>query len=183
MAQRQARRLAALTGSRAAEQLQIVLVDHPDAGSADRMAEALEAAVDLAGQGAVSIEEAVEHVFPAFAGFGDVQVLHGDHLSHREAIVHFEQTDLLARVGDARFLIGARGRDTGGIKVAAGPSRSLRLPAVRNRQLQRLHGDDVLLAQGTGNLSEKAKLFDNRVSPKGNQYGTHIDGVGEGRTV
>src|SRR5215471_2980779 len=67
-----------LAGAGAALELQVHLVEHPEARGADRMAEAFQAAVDLAGNLAVRIVEAVEHVLPAVAGLGDVQVFHGD---------------------------------------------------------------------------------------------------------
>src|SRR5690606_33253646 len=73
MRQRKRRRRAALAFAGAAEQLQVVLVDHAQPRRADRMAEAFEAAVDLAGDLAVGIEEAVEHVLPAFAFGADVE--------------------------------------------------------------------------------------------------------------
>src|SRR5256714_10697263 len=53
----------------AALHLQVHFVDHAQARSADRVAEALEAAVDLAGHLAVRVVEAVEHVLDG-AAFG-----------------------------------------------------------------------------------------------------------------
>src|SRR5215212_8519649 len=67
-------RILELARPRLALQLQVHLVEHAQARSADRMAEALQPAVDLAGDLAVGVVEAVEHVFPALAGLGDVQV-------------------------------------------------------------------------------------------------------------
>src|SRR5262245_13522741 len=74
VAERKAWRRRSLSRARAAEQLKVILVDHPDAGCADRMAEAFEAAVDLAGHLSVGVEEAVEHVLPALPRFGDMEV-------------------------------------------------------------------------------------------------------------
>src|SRR5690242_4590731 len=87
-------------------ELQVHLVEHAQARGTDRMAEALEAAVDLAGDLAVGIVEAVEHVLPALAGLRDVQVFHGHELGDREAVVHLEHRDFLARILDAGFLVG-----------------------------------------------------------------------------
>src|SRR5215467_12774020 len=71
-------------------ELQIHLVEHAQARGADRMAGALQPAVDLARDLAVGVVEAVEHVLPALARLGDVQVLHGHELGDREAVMHFE---------------------------------------------------------------------------------------------
>src|SRR5450755_402465 len=90
-------RVLQLTRAGAALELQVHLVEHAQARGADRMAEAFQPTVDLAGDLAVGIVEAVEHVFPALAGFGDVQVFHGDELGDREAVVHLEHRDLVAR--------------------------------------------------------------------------------------
>ena len=46
----------------AAEKLKVVLVDHPKPGGADRVAEAFQPAVDLAGDRAVGVELPVKHV-------------------------------------------------------------------------------------------------------------------------
>src|SRR5215475_45244 len=62
----------------AALHLQIALVEHAQARGADGMAEAFEAAIDLARHLAVGIVEAVQDVLPALALAGDVQVFHGD---------------------------------------------------------------------------------------------------------
>src|SRR5262249_7203051 len=48
-------------------ELQVHLVQHAQARGADRMAETLQPAVDLARDLAVGVVEAVEHVFPALA--------------------------------------------------------------------------------------------------------------------
>ena len=93
----EARLVLALALAGAALHLQVHLVDHAQARGADRMAEALQAAVDLARHLAVGIVEAVEHVLDGAALGRDVQVLHGDELGHREAVVHLDQADLLAR--------------------------------------------------------------------------------------
>src|SRR5436190_17116350 len=73
-------RVFELAGAGAALELQVHLVEHAQARGADRMAEALQAAVDLAGDLAVGVVEAVEHVLPALAGLGDVPVFHGQQL-------------------------------------------------------------------------------------------------------
>src|SRR5262245_33634327 len=66
-------RVLELAGAGAALELQVHLVEHAQARGADRMAEALQAAVDLAGDRAIGVVEAVEHVFPALTGLRDVQ--------------------------------------------------------------------------------------------------------------
>src|SRR5262249_25585909 len=72
--------LLALAGAGLALHLQIDLVDHAHARCPDRVAEALEAAVDLAWHLAVGIVEAVEHVLDGAALGRHVQVLHGHQL-------------------------------------------------------------------------------------------------------
>src|SRR6188474_3036729 len=57
-------RVLELAGAGAALELQVHLVEHAQARRADRMAEALQAAVDLAGDLAVGVVEAVEDIFP-----------------------------------------------------------------------------------------------------------------------
>ena len=116
------------------------------------MAEALESAVDLAGHLAVGVVEAVEHVLDGAALGRDVQILHGDELRHREAVVHLDQAQLVAGLVDAGLRIGALGGDAGGGEVAAVPGVVLRLETVRHRHLQRLDGDHVLLAEAPGDL-------------------------------
>src|ERR1051326_3047025 len=82
----EARLILALAVTRAAEHLQIDFVDHAQARGADRVPEALEAAVDLARYAAGRIIEPVEHVIEGAALGRDVQVLHGDEFRHRAAV-------------------------------------------------------------------------------------------------
>src|SRR5689334_15877241 len=74
--------LFALALAGAALHLQVHLVDHAQARGADGVAEALEAAVDLAGHLAVRVVETVEDVLDGTPFGRDVQVLHGDKLRH-----------------------------------------------------------------------------------------------------
>src|SRR5262245_43577186 len=74
----------------AALHLQVHFVDHPQPGGADRVAEALEATIDLAGNFAVGVIKGVEHILDGAALGGDVQILHGDEFGHREAVVHLD---------------------------------------------------------------------------------------------
>src|SRR3954469_18169284 len=60
--------IGALTIACAPLKLQVHLISHAQPGRADRVAEALEPAVDLAGDFAAGVEETIEHVLdrPAF---------------------------------------------------------------------------------------------------------------------
>ena len=58
----------------------------------------------------------------------------------------------LARLVDAGLLVGALGGDARGGEIAAVPGVVLRLQAVRHRDLQRLDGDHILLAEAPGDL-------------------------------
>src|SRR3546814_12933892 len=80
----------------------VILVDHPQSRRADRVAEAFQPAVDLAWDGAVGVVKAVEHVAPAFAFLGDVQILHRHQLGDRETVMHLDQAQLRARNGEDR---------------------------------------------------------------------------------
>src|SRR5690606_26952676 len=115
--QAERRRLLPLALAGTALHLQIELVEHAQAGGTDRMAEAFQPAVDLAGQAAVAVVETVHDVAPRLTLAGDEKVLHRHQLGDREAVVHLDQRKLLARRGDARLVIGtARGR-AGGSEV------------------------------------------------------------------
>src|SRR5262249_6339223 len=85
------RLLGPLALAGAALHLKVHLVDHAQPRGADRVAEALEPAVDLTGNPAIGIIKAVEHVLDGAAFGRDVQVLHGDELGYRKAIVHLDQ--------------------------------------------------------------------------------------------
>src|SRR5690348_13629048 len=80
------RLLAALALAGAPLHLQIDLVDHAQARGADRVAEAFEAAIDLARHLALGIVEAVEHVLDRAALGRDEEILHGHQLGDREAV-------------------------------------------------------------------------------------------------
>ena len=111
------------------------------------MAEALQAAVDLAGDLAVRIVEAVHHVVDGATLRRNVDIFHRDEFGHRETVVHLDEVDLFPRIGDAGFLIGLFRGDAGGREIGAVPGIVLRLDAVRHRELQRLDADDVGLAE------------------------------------
>jgi hypothetical protein len=83
------------------------------------VAETLEAAVDLAGHFAVGIVDAVEHVSDRLTVLGQEQVLHGDQLGDREAVVHLGHADFAARILDAGLLEGALCGDAGGGDIGA----------------------------------------------------------------
>ena len=116
------------------------------------MTEAFQAAVDLAGHGACGVVESVEYVADCAALRRDVQILHGDELGYREAIVHLDQVDLMTRHVDPGLVIGALGRYACGGEIAAVPGVVLCLLAVRYRELERLHGDEIALAEAFGDI-------------------------------
>src|SRR6185369_1138463 len=94
------------------------------------MTETLQPTVNLARYRSVRIKPAVAHVAPGLAFVGQEQVLHCHQFGDGETIMNFSQVDLLARVGDASFLVGlARGNPRGvsscrSIRpIAASPTR------------------------------------------------------------
>src|SRR5262249_20404937 len=101
--------LLALALAGTAVHLQVHFIDHAQARGANRMAKALEPAIDLARYLSARIVKAVEHILDSPAFWRDVEVLHGDELGHREAVVHLDQAQLLARPIDAGLGIGAFG--------------------------------------------------------------------------
>src|SRR5690242_5790196 len=107
------RRLLPLALAGAALHLQIELVEHAQARGADRMAEAFEAAIDLAGERAAGIEDAVHDVPDRAALRREAEILHGDELGDREAVMHLDQRELAARVGYPGLGIGAARGDPG----------------------------------------------------------------------
>src|SRR5262245_3047731 len=122
----------------AALHLQVHFIDHTQTGGANRVAETLQAAVDLAGNLAVRVVKSVQHVLDGAAFGRNVQVFHGDELGHRKAVVHLDQAQLFARLIDAGLLIGALGGHARGGEVAAVPGVVLRLEPVRDSHLQGL---------------------------------------------
>src|SRR5262249_14181235 len=82
-------------------QLLVVLVDHTDAGGARRMAEGLEAAVGVHREVAAELEGAALHVVLGRALLAEAQVLVGEELGQREAVMDLRDVNLLSRVGDA----------------------------------------------------------------------------------
>src|SRR3546814_12473188 len=99
MAERKRRRRLPLPISGTAEELEVIFIDHPDSRRADRMAETFEPTVDLAGDRAVGVEEAVEDVAPPLPFLRDVQILHRHQLGNREAVMHFNERSEERRVG------------------------------------------------------------------------------------
>ena len=95
---------------RLAAQLQPALEHHPQAGRADRVAEALEPAVGVDRQVAVEVVRAGEHLLPRGAALGEAEVLHQHELGRREAVVHLGHRELVARVGDPGLRVGVLGR-------------------------------------------------------------------------
>ena len=61
---------------------------------ADRVAEALQAAVGVHRQVALEVEGAVEHFLPGGAALGEAEVLVDEQLGRREAVVHLGHRDL-----------------------------------------------------------------------------------------
>ena len=116
------------------------------------MAETFQAAIDLTRHRAVAIIDAVENVEDRTPGLGQAEILHRHQLGHREAVVHLHHRDLIARVGDAGFLVRLARRDAGGVEIRAVPRIVLALQTVRHRKLERLDGDQVLLAERSGDL-------------------------------
>ena len=92
-------------------ELQPALVEHPQTGRADGVAEALESAVRVDRQIAVAIERAGQDLLHRGAASGESEVLHQDELRRREAVVHLGHRELAARVGDAGLGVGVL-RDT-----------------------------------------------------------------------
>ena len=69
--------------------------------------------------------------------------------------MHLHHRDFVARVFDAGFFIGALGCNARGVKITAVPGIVLALQPVRQRKLQRLHSDDVLLAHRLRNFRRR----------------------------
>ena len=58
--------------------------------------------------------------------------------------MHFGQADLLARIGDAGFLIGLLRSDAGGVEIASIPAAAmLQFPTIGAGDLQSLDRDDI----------------------------------------
>ena len=76
-------------------QLLVVLVDHAHAGRAGRMAEGLEPAVGVHRQLAAELERAARDVLLRRALLAEAEVLVGEQLGQREAVVHLRDVDLL----------------------------------------------------------------------------------------
>jgi len=89
------------------------------------MPEAFEPSVYLTGNRSVGVEEPIKHVANGTSLAADAQIFHRHELGDREAVMHLGQADLVARAGDAGFLIGLLGGDARGVKIAAVPAAAL----------------------------------------------------------
>src|SRR5690242_9520307 len=69
------------------------VVQHPDAGGADRVPDADQAAARVDRDRAVPFELAVLDRLPALAGFGDAEVVDGHVLRHGEAVVRLDAVE------------------------------------------------------------------------------------------
>ena len=92
------------------QKLQIDFICHAQACRTDRMAEAFQAAVDLAGYRAIPIIAAVAYVVGCTTFVRQSQIFHQHKLGDRKAIVHFDQVDGASRIFDARLGVGPRPR-------------------------------------------------------------------------
>ena len=121
-------------------------------GLGNTLAEAFQPTIDLARHLAVRVVEAVQNVLHGAAFGRDVKVFKRHQLGDRETVVAFDQAQLLARPVDTGLAVGTLGGDPGRGEVAAVPSVVLFLDAVGPGDLQRLHGDDIPLAQAARDL-------------------------------
>src|SRR5512142_3434164 len=83
------------------------VVQHPDAGGADRVPDADQPAARVDRDRAVPFELAVLDRLPALAGFGDAEVVDGHVLRHGEAVVRLDAVER-ADVRDLRAPEGGR---------------------------------------------------------------------------
>ncbi len=116
------------------------------------MTEAFQAAINLARDFAVRVIEAVHHIIDRSPLVRDIEILHRHQFGNGETVMNFKHADLFTWLGNASFLIGTVRRRPGGYKMAAVPRVMLRFPTVGCRKLQRLHGNQVCLAEGFRNL-------------------------------
>src|SRR2546429_2662935 len=127
----------ALLGRLVAE-LEPRLEHHPQPRRADRVPEALQAAVRVHRDLAVEVERAGEDLLPRRAPLREPEILHDQQLGRREAVVHFRHSDLAARVGDAGLRVGVgRGRlDLGeGRVVVVGVGVAAAIPGDERQRL------------------------------------------------
>src|SRR5450759_1397899 len=129
----------------AAQELVVHLEEHAQAWGGDRVPEALQPAVRLARYLPVQVEEAREDIVGRGPWGRDVQVLHRRELGDREAVVDLHHADLFARVLDARFVVCPCGGRARGEHARAVPVCEERLFARRDRYLQGLYLDEVLV--------------------------------------
>src|SRR2546428_5015445 len=91
-------------------ELLVVLVDHADARGPGRVAEGLETTVGVDRQLAVERKCAAADVLLGGALLAEAEVLVGEHLGQREAVVHLGDVDLLPRIGDTGLRVRLPGR-------------------------------------------------------------------------
>src|ERR1700678_200207 len=103
------------------EQLVIDFIHHAQARRGDRMTEAFEAAIDLAREPAIAIVESIQNVAHGPPLVRQEQILHGHELGNRQAVIHLDEAELGARLGDARLLVSLRGGVTRVADVASVP--------------------------------------------------------------
>ena len=135
-------------------QLLVVLVDHAHAGGAGRMAEGLQPAVGVHRQLAVERERAARDVLLRRALLAEAEVLVGEQLGEREAVVHLGDVDLLPRVRDAGLRVDLLGRDLG--RASSAGSRSSGPPAgsATSAMPMRPH-QDVVVAEALRELAPR----------------------------
>jgi hypothetical protein len=93
---------------RLALQLLVHFVEHAEAGGADGVAEALQAAVRVDRQGTVRQERAIQDVFPARARGAEPEILVVYEFSYGETVVNLREVDLPPRVDDTGLLPALR---------------------------------------------------------------------------
>src|SRR3989339_667640 len=116
------------------------------------MAEALEPPVHLGRHLPVVVVETVEGVLPGMAPLGDMEILVGDKLCDREAVVELHHTDLLPGIGDPRLLVGFRAALAGRDKMLPVPLVETRLVTAVDGKLDCLDGNEFLLPERFGDL-------------------------------
>ena len=135
-----------------AVKLQIHLVQHSEARSTNGMAEAFQAAVDLAGYIAVMVEYPVHHIAPGPAALGDMQIFHGNQFRDGKAVVHLHHADLFLWICDPCLLVCFRTALAGCYEMVSVPIVVAHFLTAAERQLQALDGDDIFFAQLLGQL-------------------------------
>ena len=102
------------------------------------MPKALQPAVNLTGNFAGVVIEAVQYILDGPALRRDGQILHGYQLGNGKAVMHLKHGEFIAWVSDAGLFIGTFGRCAGGTKIASVPGWVSCLETIAVGQLQRL---------------------------------------------